>query len=292
MIEDITDKLFSVPPQNTLYHYTSLSGLLGIVGSRELRASDIRYMNDSSELRHALTILRGHITRRITEGCDNPTLFNELLEWLSHRIVSGPMVYGASFRANGNLLSQWRGYSTNGKGVSLGFDPADIQKSAARQQFQVGQCIYDADEQAALMERLVTSLESRAAALPLHEPRDGGGNSWLGLFEQIEGDLLRIAALLKHPSFEEEQEWRIVSPVHGSGASQRIRFREGNSMLVPYFAFELSPSEEQPMALEHVYLGPTNHIDLSMNAVERYLAQESVTPRRGVTYCDIPYRQR
>jgi len=32
-------------------------------------------------------------------------------------------VIAVSFRANGNLLSQWRSYSALGKGVSIGFDP-------------------------------------------------------------------------------------------------------------------------------------------------------------------------
>tara|TARA_R110002049_G_scaffold150602_5_gene313737 strand:+ start:9611 stop:9868 length:258 start_codon:yes stop_codon:yes gene_type:complete len=65
MIEHITERLFSVTPQSTLYHYSSLAGVLGIVSSGELRASDIRYMNDSAELRHTLDVLRNYITRRV-----------------------------------------------------------------------------------------------------------------------------------------------------------------------------------------------------------------------------------
>src|SRR6056297_1375370 len=154
MIETITQRLFAAVPQDTLYHYTTMSGLLGIVGGRELRASDIRYMNDSAELRHTLDLLSSHVTQRIIAGVDNPTLLKQLLEWLSHRVVSGSLLMGASFRANGNLLSQWRGYSVHGKGVSLGFDPEHILDCAARQQFQVGKCLYDPAEQAALVEQI------------------------------------------------------------------------------------------------------------------------------------------
>ncbi len=93
MIADITRQLFADPPRETLYHYTSLSGLLGIVDSGVLRASDIRYMNDSAELRHTLDLLQSHVSRRIFAGTDNPALLNQLLEWLSHRIASGPMLY-------------------------------------------------------------------------------------------------------------------------------------------------------------------------------------------------------
>ncbi len=120
MINSITRSLFTTAPRETLYHYTSLSGLLGIIGSRELRASDIRYMNDSAELRHTLDLLNRQVTRRILSGVDHPEVLNAFLDWLSRRIVSGPMLFGGSFRANGNLLSQWRGYSVHGKGVSIG----------------------------------------------------------------------------------------------------------------------------------------------------------------------------
>jgi hypothetical protein len=293
MIEHITARLFSATPQGTLYHYTSLSGLLGIVGSGELRASDIRYMNDSAELRHTLNLLHHCIMRRVVAGVDNPLLLHQLLDWLSHRIVSGPMLFGASFRANGNLLSQWRGYSTHGKGVSLGFNPVYIRECAARQQFQVGKCLYDPAGQQALVEQLVEAVEKAAAVTGVEEGTEAcRKRSWYAVFEQIEEDLLRIAAILKHPSFEEEQEWRIVSPVLKLSRDKPIRFREGTSMLVPYYAFDLRAFEGGVKALDHVFLGPTSNIELSMNSLEQLLSQHDVKPSGGITYCDIPYRQR
>tara|TARA_R110000823_G_scaffold119998_17_gene244536 strand:- start:40434 stop:41306 length:873 start_codon:yes stop_codon:yes gene_type:complete len=290
MIETITQRLFAAVPQDTLYHYTTMSGLLGIVGGRELRASDIRYMNDSAELRHTLDLLSSHVTQRIIAGVDNPTLLKQLLEWLSHRVVSGSLLMGASFRANGNLLSQWRGYSVHGKGVSLGFDPAHILDCAARQQFQVGKCLYDPAAQAALVEQIIDAVEQLASQqAPDHAA--GEAPSWQHVFEQIEGDLLRIAAVLKHPAFAEEQEWRLVSPLITRCHEHPVRFREGHSMLVPYYAFELC-GDAGLMQLEHVYLGPTNNIDLSMNSLQLYLQSCGVTPAQGISYCQIPFRQR
>src|SRR5690606_15153305 len=48
MFDLISQRLFATPPRETLYHYTTLSGLLGIVDSAELRCSDILYMTDST----------------------------------------------------------------------------------------------------------------------------------------------------------------------------------------------------------------------------------------------------
>lgn len=287
MLDALTHQLFSARPRETLYHYTTLAGLLGIVDSAELRASDIRYMNDSTELRHTLELLNQQVTRRILAGVDSPELLNALLDWLSHRIVSGPMLFGASFRANGNLLSQWRGYSLHGKGVSLGMTPQQILARAGAQSFQVARCIYSKSEQEQLIDRIIDAVEALAAD---HDIDPRRSEPWLDLFQRIEGDLLRIAAVLKHPTFEEEQEWRIVSPVMHD-LTPKVQFREGISMLIPYFNVDLL-DETGRLQLEHVYLGPTSNIDLSMNSLALYLKRRDASPRRGITYCDIPYRKR
>lgn len=293
MIENITKSLFATTPVDTLYHYTSFAGLLGIVTSGVLRASDIRYMNDSAELRHTLNLLQTHVTDRINQGTDNPRLLNQLLDWLSHRIVSGSMLFGGSFRANGNLLSQWRGYSKHGKGVSLGFDPAFIRSCAEHQRFQVGKCLYEAGQQKALIEQIVDAVEITVRQAeedeePIPHPRD---NAYHYGFERVEGDLLRIASVLKHPSFEEEQEWRIVSPVITDFPDASVHFREGTSMLIPFYEFQLTDGDNRCLQLDHVYLGPTSNIELSMNSLELYLAKQRASPRRGISYCQIPYRQ-
>ncbi|MCB1841588.1 MAG: DUF2971 domain-containing protein, partial [Halioglobus sp.] len=93
------------------------------------------------------------------------------------------------------------------------------------------------------------------------------------------------------PAFEEEQEWRLVSPLITRCLEHPVSFREGHSMLVPYYAFDLGQAEAG-MQLEHVYLGPTNNIDLSMHSLRLYLQSCGVTPARGISYCQIPFRQR
>jgi len=286
MIANITENLFADTPRDTLYHYTSLSGLLGIVGSGELRASDIRYMNDSTELRHTLDLLRSQIRRRLAAGTDRPQLLSQFMEWLSPRVVRGPMLFGGSFRANGNLLSQWRGYSVHGKGVSLGFAPQHIIKCASQQNFQLTKCLYSPRAQRSLVEKILDTIEDSVSVEQEEEKQYGEK------FARIEADLLRIAAIMKHPSFEEEQEWRIVSPVISETRHHPIEFREGHSMLVPFYRFSLRSDSGTGIGLDHVYAGPTNNIELSMRSLELYLVQQGSSPRLGIAYCDIPYRQR
>ncbi|SFF79311.1 DUF2971 domain-containing protein [Neptunomonas qingdaonensis] len=291
MVSEITQKLYSDIPNETIYHYTSFSGLLGIVGSGSLWASDIRYMNDSAELNHMVTLIREEVNERIVLGHPNPKLLNQFLDWIAGRVTNGHMLFAGSFRANGNLLSQWRGYSELGKGVSIGFDPKQIISCARQQSFMVGKCIYDRKQQRQLIHQIVDFVEDLAAEFcGMHGCRDD--IVFAEVFEQVESDLLRIAAILKHPSFQEEEEWRIVSPVVTDFKDPSVHYREGTSMLVPFFEFSLVAPKADKLQIQHIFLGPTPNISLSMNSLSMYLAKEGVAPKRGIGYCQIPYRQR
>jgi hypothetical protein len=294
MIKDITENLYSDIPKETLYHYTTFAGLVGIVSSQLLWASDIRYMNDSAELKHSADLIRMEITHRIAAGHAKPNLLNQFLEWVTHRITNGHMLFATSFRSNGNLLSQWRGYSKMGKGVSLGFNPNYILGCAREQSFQIGKCIYDLSDQRRLIKQVVDAVEYLAQehcknsdTTEKHSPQ-----TYYDVFEKIESDLLRIAAILKHPSFQEEEEWRIVSPALTDYVTSPVLFREGTSMLVPYVEFKLLQEKNKPIALEHIFLGPTPNINISMNSLIMFLAKNGVNPEKGISYCEIPYRQR
>jgi hypothetical protein len=294
MIQDITSKLYSDIPQGRLYHYTNFTGLLGIVDSRALWASDIRYLNDSAELKHAADLIRTEITRRIGEGHTKPDLLNQFLDWVTHRITNGHMLFASSFRSNGNLLSQWRGYSRLGKGVSLGFDPGYILRCAEQQSFQIGKCIYSCKSQERLISQVIDAVEVLAKehnAGP-NDQEKKGDYSYHSIFHMIESDLLRIAAILKHPSFREEEEWRIVSPVITDYVKASVLFREGTSMLVPYIEFNLIGQDNAPIDLEHLFLGPTPNITISMNSLTMLLSKNGIRPDKGISYCQIPFRAR
>lgn len=290
-IEILNKALYADIPQGILYHYTTFTGLLGIVKSRALWASDIRYMNDSAELRHTADLITVEVRERIDGGHPNPHLLTQFVDWVSHRITSGHMLFGASFRSQGNLLSQWRGYSTPGKGVSLGFSPEYILQCAEKQHFMVGRCIYEPAKQRLLIREVVDAVETLAGRLAVGE-RTAVERSVLyrETFAEMETDLLRIAAILKHPSFREEREWRIVSPVIPNNVESPILFREGHAMLVPYIEFDISQGEA-PIAMDHLFLGPTANINISMNSLKMFLEKNGIIPKRGIDYCQIPFRQ-
>lgn len=299
MIETIAQSLYADTPEELLYHYTTISGFKGIVESRTLWASDVRYMNDSAELQYIVSLLQD-----CSESYqDHKQFLKRFIDWMIHRITNGHMVFAASFRANGNLLSQWRGYSQIGKGVSIGFKNEDILSLALANQFQLGRCIYQREKQLALINSVIETLLSISPAIDVECSRDESRLDTL--FNRIEADMLRIAALLKHPSFAEEDEWRLVSPVITDYLSEPVYFRESISMLIPFYAFPLveeavvkglgedkNTVAQRAIPIEHVFVGPTPHSTLSLNSIRLYLQKQGVKLGKEISYCKIPYRNK
>lgn len=291
MIASLTKRLFAEKPQHTLYHYTSLNGAMGIVESGSLRATEIRYFSDAAEMTYTANLLRAGI--RSYRSKFSPMEGTQLENWLDERLIRGPMLFVACFTENGNLLSQWRSYSPTAKGASLGFDAAKLDASATRQSYVIGKCVYDAKVHIRIVTSILKNIWKRLRGTR-EERKD---NPWLGkdtrlypIFDEVETDLLRVAALLKHPSFHEEKEWRVVSSVMASSVTAPIKYREGSSMLVPFRDFHLPVASNEGIDIEHVILGPTPNMSISMKSLSAYLSQKKSIPRKGVIYCRIPYR--
>lgn len=293
MIKKLAKELYlEEPRQGTLYHYTSLESLMKIVESGYLYATEIRFFSDASEMQHTEKLLRTAIAERVEYGASNHKLLNQLKEWLPSRLNSGHMIYISSFTENGNLLSQWRSYCDPTSGVSIGFNAVGIFNAAKNQTFQIGKCIYEYERQKKIVETILDEITEIANERGENEDssKRHPTQSFHDVFEDIEADLLGISALLKHPSFCEEEEWRAVSPNISNYVKAPIEYRVGRSMLIPYLKFQLPVTASKRIELEHVFVGPTPNINNSMTSLSRYLSKKGVSPSKGTTYCQIPYR--
>ena len=118
-----------------LHHYTNSSGLLGIIESSVIWASDIRFLNDSTELEFARNALKERYENLSTLPPSVPPANGGLASDSSLGLTAMQRLDGldrisrcfvACFCASGDLLSQWRGYASE-QGFSLAFDSAELQ---------------------------------------------------------------------------------------------------------------------------------------------------------------------
>lgn len=277
-------------PHSTLYHYTSLAGLLEIVEDQVLWASNAHYLSDMKEIQHAQDFMIAEIMELLPRAPPyEAEVLMQLRHWLIDRGLNRHQLFLCSFTEEGNLLSQWRGYTPHGLGVSLGFPAADIVQLAAAQGYRLVKCVYDADRQRQLIGRIIDAMFTQAgqwgAALE-RAPKP----QYYPLFEKFTDELLLLSAVLKHWSFREEREWRVISPVFRDLADADVKYRIGRFTLIPYREFSITVGRGRPIDIDEVIIGPSSSVGLSMDSIPHYLASRGVHPRRGVHSCGIPYR--
>jgi hypothetical protein len=104
-----------------VYHYTTVPGMLSILERRLLWLSSAATMNDSAEG----TWLQDHLLSReaqlsIERGAGRPLPEAESMRsvWVHVFGVYAPQAYVACFSQDGDMLSQWRAYASDGAGRS------------------------------------------------------------------------------------------------------------------------------------------------------------------------------
>ena len=283
-------KILNRRTPSILFHYTTPLGLLGISQSKNIWATDLRFLNDKKEFQHSLDI-----THSILEGFyrvdDNPKKLKGLnYDFIEHlRINLGkkwnPEVYVASFTEEGDLLSQWRGYCSKG-GFSIGFHFDLLSRIAEKHDSFLLPCVYDFKIQKKLLEELLVSHSKKYD----EAIKDNNQNNSDELAHSISNEfiisLFALAPMLKHESFNEEKEWRIVS--WNLRVTPDIQFRANESNIIPYIEISLCQSEEE-IEFKKIFIGPASINDYSKEAVLQLLRKNRV-PQNAIRLSSAPYR--
>jgi hypothetical protein len=262
------------PPPKIVYHYTSQEGLLGILKRKVLWLSSIRHLNDSAELKFAAKFLRETLKRK--DG-DSTNQWRDACHAFSNHVRSLEKMscYVGSFSEKGDLLSQWRAYTGEGVGFSIGFDFAGLDILSRGRKILFQKCAYGESERDEIAVALMNSLR-------LHLRNNSAKDAAKLTFREFQS----VAPRLKHPSFEEEVEWRLVTNV--PEPDKDLFFRPGRSMLIPYREFDLKDARgETPIS--EIIIGPTPHAELSGASLKNLLAVCREQKVRLVP-SSIPYR--
>lgn len=100
---------------DVIYHYTSNDVLLKILSGKALRMSARHHLNDTMEGEQFFSLLEKHNTQPSKAKLDSVRRHLEPFEF-----------FVTCFSSHHDLLSQWRGYATNGAGVAIGFKKKSI----------------------------------------------------------------------------------------------------------------------------------------------------------------------
>jgi hypothetical protein len=221
-------------PPSRLYHYTTLSGLLGITASHSLWASDVRYMNDASELSYAAELVSDVVTETLSE-VDNEVLRPVLPDRpdFANAFEYGVRPFVACFCEDEDLLSQWRGYRASETGYSLGMDLAALVAfEDLPPNTYLRKVVYDSAQQRNAVRDVVEVWLQRAASLL--EPERGLRAEHLFPYPAIwalQEALTEHHLCFKHPAFAEEREWRLIKLVDVREELRLLDHRRTEEML-------------------------------------------------------------
>lgn len=295
------------PPLKTIYHYTSLSGLIAIIETQSIYCTHINYLNDKKEFKYGVDLIQRVIEKLKNENFETPVL--QMVESQIHEIYK-PERYVTCFSKEGDLLSQWRAYANQGKGVSIGFDFLRFDKSIY--QYVTGNHIeYDEDYQFQVIEELIriiiTFFIERKEIIDWKDY----GYEWLVntvIVEFLQG----IIASYKSHSFKEEQEYRFEYVIDGNiwkKEDEEIHFRSSDTLIIPFIVLEakyrkfLRDKEKgsykdcgayptftlKRLPINEIIIGPSLDFESTKNGIEQLLFKykyKDVLIKKS----EIPYR--
>jgi Protein of unknown function (DUF2971) len=244
-------------PPETIFHYTTAEGLLGIVRSNRLWASDLLYMNDSTEVEYGRKLIIEVAAGVADEAkCSMAQMLCKSIDTVLYPVgmVSGGF-YAACFCAEGDLLSQWRGYSGGVGGYALGFRSRDLQPiraSTPERRFVLRPIVYDPNQQRELIRTFLLEVDAALTELLDGDMVERESDVHTVAYVTIQRQMLECMLTMKNPAFMEEREWRLIH--YRSGFSREpeatIEYRPTRSFIVPYVALDVT--RMGPEVFEHV----------------------------------------
>ncbi len=272
-----------------IYHYTNVGGLIGIISSGRLWATSTSYLNDKNEIYHAKRIIKSEITSFAENGGE---ISKEIIRRVANNYDDSSIIndyYIVCFCENGDLLSQWRSYSSNGEGFSLGIHSKLIGQSPSSPYIRLRRVIYDEliqRQHVRLILNEIFSLIERAYGQASIASLDQQ-TILPALCSLISSHLNECSFTFKDSSFAEEKEWRMIF----SPQRQDVRFRQSGNLLTPYVPTELGSTDENYplLPLAEVISGPRLDANLTRNSF-RMLAEQADYSLISYRHSVSPYR--
>ena len=260
-----------------IYHYTDPKGLIGILSTGQLWATDIRYLNDSSELRHA-----EEIQRQVLEEIAGENPAGSIQKQLAAAALAADHGFSAKgmrktyvvcFCAEDDILTQWKAYGSWGSGFSIGFDRKQLELALpalgppppspvalfgwSDTRTELARVRYSEEDQ---RQQLRSTFDRYAALISAPSMFQVG----MCATTMVENAAIS-ASRFKHPAFESEQEWRIIISSSAPIPDLNLSFRSSRRTVIPYMTTRKPPDRKLPVV--SITVGPTLDQELSRRSV-------------------------
>jgi Protein of unknown function (DUF2971) len=267
-------------PKGLMWHYTDGEGLLGIIRSRSLRATQVAALNDKNETLFASSLFRKALERLKSNELDAESTtflryvlsqFNEDDDAPNH---GGSLAYVCCFSGHEDELTQWERYGRQGQhfnwGYAVGFDGTLTGPLTAL--FKV---IYDRKKQETAAEILAqATLDFYREGLV--GDRVHNVDEWRqAFFTAWDLMIYPLAAAVKEAHWDRENEYRIYCDGRTVPADA-FGFMQRNTMLSRYVSLHMPLEGETraPLPIREIMIGPGNIVSFTKLNLELFLSQQ------------------
>lgn len=270
-----------------LAHYTSLFVGESILTKQEIWLSNPLYMNDHQELAYGFDLARRLVfqSKDLRSVFQNDATHNEFLSaynWYATRFESEEALetFVACFcdhnpNDQDGLLSMWRGYGHDGKGLALIFDTSQISE-LKRSPIILAPVHYASNEDRELyLKTRVFYFSELLKTVTLNS------NNIILAAKTLFERMMIYSIFIKHTGFKEENEWRAVyvpSRDDSDTLTSAIGYRNGARGIEPNMVLNIAKTDgitqgnlEFHKILHTILLGPNGASDLSEASFKRML---------------------
>lgn len=189
---------------SSLFHYTSMRGVQGIVTSKEFWLSDVRGMIDKKDGRYWLDVFRPIITRKSVPDCvkdvfNNTQSFGLGQHWHLYIVCLSEMA---------GLERQWQLYADESRGCAIELSSEALEENATGgTRYAYYRMLYDRPMQESFAERTIDT------AIQLARQEKLTASEANLYWEQYASFMfLTCGVRFKDPDYKHEREWRVSVP--------------------------------------------------------------------------------
>lgn len=257
----------------TMFHYTSIDGLKGLIESRVFRATEYHYLNDEKEFSYVDELLLEIIDENYADEkyyhLLRESVINNQNKYREEESILENSYYVISFSKKRDNLTLWAEFASYGCNIEVEpFQLLDFDNLAYH-----GYVYYKKDKQKEIISNAMRLILSEFTDVPYDTNKDI--KDYLNKLEEeviilISELLVRISSYygmaMKEEVYEAEEEYRFIF----SAKEKEVSFRIKENLMIPYTEIPLNINCNFD-ALKSVTLAPLNGTEMCRYAIQKFL---------------------
>ena len=242
-----------------IWHYTDGQGLIGILESSRLHATQISALNDAKETRHASELFIKEVRELMSERSGEPdvvTFLNTLISYSEENVEAHvrSKFFVVCFSGVEDDLTQWERYGKQ-NGYAIGFYARGLNREPNSTLFRV---MYDELKQKKAARELAEAT-IKFYVEGLVGDRLQNPEQWTKEFLTAWDEwVYRLAPLAKAEKWKAENEYRIVHELKLT-EFPLVRFKAKPTMVARYIPLDTplwTPRRTPPLPIAKIWIGP------------------------------------